>query len=105
MSIIRNHTVFYRGTTFQHYYCNDSALRHLAAYGRLSLYDLTTHGTIVRKACNIYVLPLEIEDLLFKGRPWSYRSNILHEIYIILQSIPLHLPLHIDFNNYPELFI
>ena len=105
MSSLRRHTVFFRTSELQHYYCNDSAIQHLATFGRLSLYDWPTKTTVIRKPNNIFVIPLEIEYQLFNGRPWSYRTAFLNNIYEILRPIPPHLPLHIDFNDYPELFI
>ena len=105
MSSLRQHTVFYRASTLQHYYCTDSAIKHLETYGLLSLYDWTTKATVIRKPNNIFVVPLEIEQQIVGHRPWSYRTIFLNELYEILRAIPPHLPLHIDFNDYPELFI
>ena len=105
MSSLRANTVFFRASELQHYYCTDSAVQHLKTYGRLSLYDWLTKTTVIRKSNNIFVIPLEIEHQLFSNRPWSYRTTFLNNIYEILRTIPPHLPLHIDFNDYPELFI
>lgn len=105
MSRLRAHTTFFRASELRHYYCNDSAIKHLETYGRLSLYDWTTKATIIRKANNIFVVPLEIEQQIVGHRPWSYRKILLNELYEILRAIPPHLPLHIDFNDYPELLI
>ena len=105
MPSLRQHTTFFRASELQHYYCNDSAIRHLAIYGRLSLYDWLAKATVIRKSNNIFVIPLEVEERLFANRPWSYRTTFLNSLYEILRSIPPHLPLHLDFNDYPELFI
>lgn len=105
MPSMRQHTVFFRAPALQHYYCTDSAIQHLETYGRLSLYDWLTKTTIIRKPNNIFVVPLEVEEQLFANRPWSYRITFLDNIYEILRDIPPHKPLHIDFNDYPELFI
>ena len=105
MPSLRAHTVFFRASELQHYYCTDSAIQHLETYGRLSLYDWLTKTTVIRKSNNIFVVPLEIEERLFADRPWSYRIVFLNNLYEILRSIPPYKPLHIDFNDYPELFI
>lgn len=105
MPSLRHHTVFFRAPALQHYFCSDSAIQHLETYGRLSLYDWTTKTTVIRKPDNIFVIPLEIEQQLLNHRPWSYRSAFLNSLYEILRTIPPHKPLHIDFNDYPELFI
>lgn len=105
MPSMRQHTVFFRTSELQHYYCTDSAIQHLETYGRLSLYDWLTKTTIIRKPNNIFVVPLEVEEQLFANRPWSYRITFLDNIYEILRDIPPHLPLRLDFNDYPELFI
>ena len=105
MPSLRQHTTFYRASTLLHYYCTDSAIKHLETYGRLSLYDWTAKTTVIRKSNNIFVVPLEIEQQIVGHRPWSYRTTFLDNLYEILRAIPPHLPLHIDFNDYPELFI
>ena len=105
MPSMRHHTVFFRASELQHYYCTDSAIQHLETYGRLSLYDWCTNTTVIRKSNNIFVVPHEVEEQLFVNRPWSYRTTFLNNIYEILRDIPPHLPLRLDFNNYPELFI
>ena len=105
MPNLRQYTVFFRASELQHHYCDDSAIQHLATFGRLSLYDWLTKTTIIRKPNNIFVVPLEVEHQLLNNSPWSYRTTFLNNIYEILRAIPPHLPLHIDFNNYPELFI
>lgn len=71
MSSLRDYTVFYRGNYFYSTTTALSAIKHLSLYGRLSLYDLETHTTIIRKACNIFVIPADVEYLLTHGRPWS----------------------------------
>ena len=105
MPSLRAHTVFFRASELQHYYGADSAIKHLETYGRLSLNDWLTKTTVIRKSNNIFVVPLEIEQQLFNHRPWSYRTAFLNSLYEILRTIPPHKPLHIDFNDYPELFI
>lgn len=105
MSSLRQHTVFYRASTLQRYSCMDSAIKHLKTYGRLSLYDWTTKATVICKPNNIFVVPPEIEQQIIGHRPWFYCNVFLNDIYEILRAIPPHLPLHIDFNDYPELFI
>ena len=105
MPSLRAHTVFFRASELQHYYCTASTIKHLETYGRLSLYDWLTKTTVIRKSNNIFVVPLEVEEQLFANRPWSYHTVFLNNIYEILRTIPPHKPLHIDFNDYPELFI
>ena len=105
MPSLRANTVFFRASELQHYYCTDSAIKHLETHGRLSLYDWITKTTVVRKANNIFVVPLEVEERLFANRPWSYRTTFLNNLYEILRTISPHKPLYIDFNDYPELFI
>ena len=105
MPSLRPHTVFFRASVLQSYYCTDSAIQPLETHGRLSLYDWLTKTTIIRKSNNIFVVPLEVEERLFADRPWSYRTTFLNNLYEILRTIPPNKPLHIDFNDYPEFFI
>ena len=94
--------IFYRVSPGIVYYdyVSPSAIEHLQKYNRLTLYEHTSRRTIIRHASNIFVAP----DFL-NSKPLAGRVAFVHSIIGILQAIPFHKPFHIDFNDYPELFI
>ena len=94
--------IFYRASPGIVYYdyVSLSAIEHLQKYNRLTLYEHTSRRTIIRHTSNIFVAP-DFVNL----KPLVYRVSFIDQIILILQTIPAHKPLHIDFNDYPELFI
>lgn len=94
--------IFYRVSPGLVYYdyVSPSAIKHLQQYNRLTLYKHLSHQSIIRHASNIFIAP----DFI-NSKPLVHRVSFIDQIISILQTIPAHKPLHIDFNDYPELFI
>ena len=94
--------IFYRIATGIVYYdyVSPSAIEHLQKYNRLTLYEHTSRRTIIRHASNIFVAP----DFI-NSKPLVGRVNLIDFVISILKTIPFHKPFHIDFDDYPELFI
>ena len=81
-------------------YVSPSTIEHLQKYNRLTLYEHTSRRASIRHTSNIFVAP----DFI-NSKPLAGRIAFVYSIISILQTIPSHKPLHIDFNDYPELFI
>ena len=95
------HIIIYRVPDGLHYdYIDSSALDHLRDFGRLTLYYYKTRRSYIRHHSNIFVVPEFINNLPMNQRLYFVDNFIQH-----LLTIPLHKPLYIDFNDYPELFI
>ena len=96
------HIIFYRISPGIVYYDYVSlfAIEHLQKYNRLTLYEHISRRTIIRHASNIFVAP----DFI-NSKPFVGRVNLIDSVINILKTIPFHKPFHIDFDDYPELFI
>ena len=95
------HLIIYRVPDGLHYdYIDSSALDHLHNFSRLTLYYYKTHQSYIRHHSNIFVVPEFINNL-----PMNQRLYFVDSFIRILSTIPLHKPLQLDLNDYPELFI
>lgn len=93
--------IIYRVPDGLHYdYIDSSALDHLHNFGRLTLYYYKTRRSYFRHHSNIFVVP-EFINYLPMNQCLYFVDNFIH----ILRTIPLHKPLHLDLNDYPELLI
>ena len=96
------HIIFYRispGIVYYEY-VSLSAIEHLQKYNRLTLYEHTSRQTIIRHTSNIFIAP----DFI-NSKPLVGRASLIDFVISILKTIPFHKPFHIDFDDYPELFI
>ena len=97
----RCHLIIYRVPDGLHYdYISSSALDHLHKFGRMTLYYFKTRQSYIRRHTDIFVVPEFISKL-----PMKQRLYFVDNFIQLLRTIPLHKPLYIDFNDYPELFI
>ena len=95
------HLIIYRVPDGLHYdYINSSALDHLRNFGRLTLYYYKTRRSYFRHHSNIFVVPEFINNL-----PMNKRLYFVDNFIQLLHTVPPHKPLHLDLNDYPELFI
>lgn len=93
--------IFYRIPGGVHFdYVTVSAIDHLRKFGRITLYYVINQQQFIRHHTNVFVVPSFINDL-----PMNQRLYFVDNIIQILRTIPLHKPLHIDLNDYPEFFI
>ena len=93
--------LIYRVPTGLHYeYFYPSAIDHLRKFGRITVYYYRTRQSYIRHHTNVFIVPDFINTL-----PLSRRVYFIDQIIQLLATIPLHKPLHLDLNDYPELFI
>ena len=82
-------------------YVEARTIYHLQKYGRVTLYYFRTQRSYIRHHSNVFLAPSFINE-----RPYHKdRIYFIYNIIQILSTIPLHKPLHIDLDDYPELFI